>query len=51
MTHVQIAKMEPGSPRWDWVAHGAAWPKGEAQQMAERLKARGAKVRLLPVER
>lgn len=35
--------------RWQFAAHGAAWERPEADEMAALLKSHGKAVKLLPV--
>lgn len=44
---VQIAIMRQDQTRWQFVAHGAAWSRGEAESMAARYEAQGCLVRLM----
>lgn len=44
---VQIAIMRQDQTRWQFVAHGAAWSRDEAESMAARYEAQGCQVRLL----
>lgn len=45
----QIVTRKDGADRWQFVAHGAAYTKDEAEAYKDRASARGDAVRLLPV--
>lgn len=46
---VQIVVMEKGDSRWKFIAHGAAYDRGEAEQFKARREAMGDKVKFLPI--
>lgn len=49
MKKVQILRALPEARRWEFVAHGAAYDRSEAEEMKKRIEARGQKVRLIPL--
>jgi hypothetical protein len=48
---VQIVILRAGKTRWEFIAHGAAWSRFEAEEMKARYEARGDKVRFLPIRK
>lgn len=46
----KAAHVPAGVPiRWSFAAHGAAWDRPEAEEMAALLRSHGKAVKLLPV--